>query len=80
MIGKHHSPSGDSHMAHLIHLSDICSKEVGYAFEEKPKGVAPSDATLAYLEMEQPELETMFQELESIVRTQVNDTFAAIFK
>ncbi len=37
VIGTHHAPGGGDtpDMVHLVHLSDVCSKQVGFAFEER---------------------------------------------
>ena len=81
VIGSHHEPGPDhGDMTYLVHLSDVCSKQVGYAFGERLKEFRLSEPVLEKLEMDQDTLTEMFQELESTVRTQVTDTFAAIFK
>lgn len=80
VIGRHHDPEADlSDMTHLVHLSDVCSKLNGFAFGEHHVEPTLSETTLEKLEMEQEALIEMFKELESELRTQVNDMFGAIF-
>ncbi|MCZ6635575.1 MAG: response regulator [bacterium] len=81
VIGKHHEPGPDySDMTYLIHMSDICSKQVGYAFAEHLKEFPLSEPALEKLEMDQDTLTEIFNKLESTVRAEVTDIFAAIFK
>jgi len=82
VIGSHQTPgTEESHtaMVNLIHLANCCSKQVGFALVERPHGAAPSPRTLEQLELDEEAIGEVFKELEGTVRTQVNDTFAAIF-
>ncbi len=82
VIGSHHTPGAEediSDTVHLIHLADTCSKQIGFSFVEKPPEVAIDEQTLEKIGIDNEGAAALFKELESTVRTQVNDTFAAIF-
>ena len=85
VIGSHHAPGADKdlpHMVSLVHLSDICSSACGFPFVAKAPAhdeVAPDEAVLATLEMDQPGVAAMFKEIDDTVKSQVRETFAAIF-
>ena len=80
VIGHHHDPNDDtSDMAHLIHLSNACSKLSGFTFSERAKEMTCSEMTLEKLGTTQESVEQVFKELEPTVRKRVADTFAAIF-
>lgn len=80
VIGQHHAPSNESRaMTHLVHLSNICSKEANFAFAEHSPPITFSNATLELLEMEEEQLLSAIKELDPTIRKQVTDTFSAIF-
>ena len=82
VIGYHHRP-GDADvtrdMVHLIHLANCCSKHVGFAFAEKQPQPALSSDTLERIGLNEEMTLAAFKALESKIRSQVADTFAAIF-
>ncbi|MBT5831304.1 MAG: HDOD domain-containing protein [Candidatus Latescibacteria bacterium] len=80
VIGQHHNPTSDSKpMTHLVHLSNMCSKQTNFVFGERSPAIAFSQATLAMLEMDEETLLATIKELEPTIRSQVTDTFSAIF-
>lgn len=80
VIGHHHDPSEESTaMTHLVHLSNICSKQTDYTFAEHSPPITFSPATLEKLEMDEETLLGNLKELDSTIRSQVTDTFSAIF-
>ena len=82
VIGHHHDPSSEeTHpMTHLVHLSDVITKGIDMSFGEKVNGVSPHGASLELIEMDQEGFTVVRSGLEPTIRTQVNDTFSAIFK
>ncbi len=80
IIGHHHTPLLDSpDMVHLVHISDVFCKCNGYSFGERSKEFTYSENTLKRLGIDQDGLNAKVKEMENSVRTQVNDTFSAIF-
>lgn len=80
VIGHHHNPTADSRpMTHLVHLSNICSKQTNFVFGEHSPPIAFSNATLELLDLDEETLLAIIKELESTLRSQVTDTFSAIF-
>jgi HD-like signal output (HDOD) protein len=80
VIAHHHNPTPDSkHMTHLVHVSDICSKLANFGFFERNPPIVFAESTLALLEMDEEALISIIKEQESTIRTQVTDTFSAIF-
>jgi putative nucleotidyltransferase with HDIG domain len=80
VIGHHHAPTPDSKpMTHLVHLSNICSKQTDHAFAERTPPIKFSTATLELLETNEESLLETLKELEPTIRKQVTDTFSAIF-
>ncbi|MDA0709262.1 MAG: HDOD domain-containing protein, partial [bacterium] len=80
VIGQHHTPSPNSRdMTHLIHVSDVFSKKTSFAFCERAPEIVFAPATLQKIEIEEDALLEIAKELESKIRSQVNDTFSAIF-
>jgi HD-like signal output (HDOD) protein/CheY-like chemotaxis protein len=82
VIGSHHEPTSDdaNPMTQLIHISDAFSKVTGFAFGEKIDTIQVDEALLESIELPPEVLEELKTELDSTIRTQVNDTFSAIFK
>ena len=83
VIGMHHKPaSADSsvEMVRLIYISDICAKQVGFSLVEKPQEYTLDERVLEAIGMDSDQLNAIFKELEPTLRSQVNDTFSAIFK
>ena len=82
VIGYHHEP-GDADvtrdMVHLIHLANCCSKHVGSAFAERHPQIALSSKTLDRIGLNEEMTLEIFKTMESKIRSQVADTFAAIF-
>ncbi|MDA0747152.1 MAG: response regulator [bacterium] len=82
VIGLHHTPGATDtmpDMVHLIHLADICGKRTGFALAERHSQAEPDASSLAKLDMDLETLLGIYKEIESKVRGQVTDTFAAIF-
>jgi len=82
VIGLHHKPDDDggTDMVHLIQLADVCCKQMGFAFEEKPTELPLHEATLEKLGMDAEEILSPIKDQQATVVSQVNDTFSAIFK
>ena len=81
VIGSHHAPRPDDEdMVYLVHLANECSKQVGYAFEEKTTDISPSEGALEKMELDAETLGSIFKELESKIREHVRETFSAIFR
>jgi len=83
VIGSHHAPMSDESnpMTQLVSISDAFSKVTGFAFSEKPTTEMKLDeGLLESLELTVQILDELKNELESQIRTLVNDTFSAIFK
>ena len=66
-------------MTHLIHLSNACANTIGFSFIQKPMEVPIDPQTLELLGMDAEATAALFKELEPTVRSQVTDTFSAIF-
>jgi HD-like signal output (HDOD) protein len=82
VIGYHHRPGGGDEirdMVHLVHLSDQCAKQIGFAFVEKKSDLAIAQTTLDKIGMEPDAIAAVFKEIEGTARSQVTDTFSAIF-
>ena len=80
VIGQHHEPTPDSKpMTHLVHLSNICSKQTNFSFAEHSPPIVFSEATLEIIGMDEETLLGTIKELEPTIRSQVTDTFSAIF-
>lgn len=81
VIGGHHDPPADAPSATvLIHVADAACKAMGFAFKERPPPLSVSDAVLDRLNLKPPDLASLLSGIESEVRTQITDTFSAIFK
>lgn len=82
VIGSHHVPVSEdsSPMTQLIHVSDAFSKVTGFAFAEKVDEIQIDPELLESLEIQPEMFGELKEELDSTIRTQVNDTFSAIFK
>ena len=83
VIGSDHKPMAEESnpMTQLVYLSDAFSKVTGFAFWEKPTTEMKLDeGLLESLELTVEMLEELKTELESQIRTLVNETFSAIFK
>jgi hypothetical protein len=52
---------------------------VGFAFQEKQAELAVDEKTLERVSLDSDGVAAIFKELESTVRSQVTDTFSAIF-
>ena len=82
VIGGHQDPSGQDTtpaMTHLIHFSNACANTIGFSFIQKPTEPTIDPKTLELLGMENEAAAALFKELEPTVRSQVTDTFSAIF-
>ncbi|MFT5369204.1 MAG: putative nucleotidyltransferase with HDIG domain [Candidatus Latescibacterota bacterium] len=80
VIGGHHKPTPESRaMTHLVHVSNIFSKQTNFAFSEHNPPITFSESTLEQLEMDEETLLGIMKELEATIRSQVTDTFSAIF-
>ena len=82
VIGMHHKPAlADSsvEMVRLIYIADICARQVGFSFVEKSQQHTLDARVLEAIGMDSDQLNAIFKELEPMLRTQVNDTFSAIF-
>ena len=85
VIGYHHVPGEEDilpDMVPLVHLSDLCSRACGYPFADKAPAheeVAPDMAALEKLGADQAAVASIFKELDGTVKSQVRETFAAIF-
>ncbi len=81
VIGGHHAPPNDTSPATaLVHVANAACKAMGFAFKEKNPELFVSDAVLGRLGLKLPDLTSLLSEIESGVRAQITETFAAIFK
>ena len=67
-------------MAQLVHIADAFSKVTGFAFAERPDTMKVDESLLESIGLTVEALDELKAELDSTIRTQVNDTFSAIFK
>ena len=82
VIGSHHRPGGVEEvpdMVHLIHLADVCAKQIGFAMVEKKAEIEVSQYTLDKLGLDIEAIMAVLKEIENKARSQVTDTFSAIF-
>ena len=82
VIGGHHDPTSDESnpMAQLVHIANAFSKAAGFAFAERGTDLKIDEKLTGSIDLTLESLEELKSDLDATIRTQVNDTFSAIFK